>query len=176
MPGAPLSAEPGETRYGERDYRPTVSRVLAADTLNVRFPTSMFLDGSDAMNPDPDYSSGYLRIRTDADDGLEGHGFVFTIGRGNDAQVAAIRTVVDTHLLGRLVEPLLDDMGGTWRELVHDSQLRWLGPEKGAMHMAIGAVVNALWDLRPNGPGCRSGSCWPGSVPTSSSTSSTSAT
>jgi L-fuconate dehydratase len=125
-----------------------VSRVIAADTFDVRFPTSKFLDGSDAMNPDPDYSAAYLRVRTDADDGLEGHGFVFTIGRGNDAQVAAIRTVVAAHLLDRPVEPLLDDMGGTWRELVHDSQLRWLGPEKGAMHMAIGAVVNALWDLK----------------------------
>ncbi|HEV2927626.1 MAG TPA: enolase C-terminal domain-like protein [Propionibacteriaceae bacterium] len=125
-----------------------MSRVLAADTFDVRFPTSTFLDGSDAMNPDPDYSAGYLRVRTDADDGLEGHGFVFTIGRGNDAQAAAIRTVVDSHLLGRLVEPLLADMGGLWRELVHDSQLRWLGPEKGIMHMAIGAVINALWDLK----------------------------
>jgi L-fuconate dehydratase len=122
--------------------------VVAADTFDVRFPTSKFLDGSDAMNPDPDYSAAYLRVRTDADDSLEGHGFVFTIGRGNDAQVAAIRTVVGAHLLGRPVEPLLADMGGTWRELVHDSQLRWLGPEKGAMHMAIGAVVNALWDLK----------------------------
>ncbi len=122
--------------------------MIAADTFDVRFPTSKFLDGSDAMNPDPDYSAAYLRVRTDADDGLEGHGFVFTIGRGNDAQVAAIRTVVAAHLLGRPVEPLLADMGGTWKELVHDSQLRWLGPEKGAMHMAIGAVVNALWDLK----------------------------
>ncbi len=125
-----------------------MSRAIAADIFDVRFPTSRFLDGSDAMNPDPDYSAAYLRVRTDADDGLQGHGFVFTIGRGNDAQVAAIRTVVDTHLLGRPLEPLLADMGGTWRELVHDSQLRWLGPEKGAMHMAIGAVVNALWDLK----------------------------
>ena len=105
--------------------------MIAADTFDVRFPTSKFLDGSDAMNPDPDYSAAYLRVRTDADDGLEGHGFVFTIGRGNDAQVAAIRTVVAAHLLGRPVEPLLADMGGTWRELVHDSQLRWLGPGEG---------------------------------------------
>ena len=125
-----------------------MSRVVAAEIVDVRFPTSTFLDGSDAMNPDPDYSASYLRVRTDAEDGLEGHGFVFTIGRGNDAQAAAIRTVVNAHLLGRPVEPLLADMGCTWRELVHDSQLRWLGPEKGAMHMAIGAVVNALWDLR----------------------------
>ncbi|MFD5321805.1 L-fuconate dehydratase [Streptomyces sp. NPDC127098] len=116
-------------------------------THDVRFPTSQTLDGSDAMNPDPDYSAAYLRLRTDAGDGIEGHGFVFTIGRGNDVQVAALRAL-EGHLLGREVEETLADLGGMWRELVHDSQLRWLGPEKGVMHMAIGAVVNALWDLR----------------------------
>jgi L-fuconate dehydratase len=105
------------------------------------------LDGSDAMNPDPDYSAAYLTIVTDADDGLTGHGFVFTIGRGNEVQVAGIRAL-EGHLLGRDVEELLASMGATWRELVYDSQLRWLGPEKGVMHMAIGAVMNALWDLK----------------------------
>ena len=121
--------------------------ITALETADVRFPTSLALDGSDAMNPDPDYSAAYVRLRTDADDGHEGHGFVFTIGRGNDVQVAAIEALAD-KLVGREVEPLLADMGGTWRSFVHDSQLRWLGPEKGVMHMAIGAVVNALWDLR----------------------------
>ncbi|WP_207930909.1 L-fuconate dehydratase [Streptomyces sp. 8K308] len=116
-------------------------------THDVRFPTSQTLDGSDAMNPDPDYSAAYLRLLTDAGDGLEGHGFVFTIGRGNDVQVAALRAL-EGRLLGRGVEEVLADLGGVWRELVHDSQLRWLGPEKGVMHMAIGAVINALWDLR----------------------------
>jgi L-fuconate dehydratase len=105
------------------------------------------LDGSDAMNPDPDYSAAYVVVDTDATDGLAGHGFAFTIGRGNDVQVAAI-SALTPHLVGRDVEELLADMGGTWRGLVHDSQLRWLGPEKGVMHMAIGAVVNALWDLK----------------------------
>jgi len=124
-----------------------VSTITALDTYDVRFPTSTMLDGSDAMNPDPDYSAAYLRIVTDSDDGLAGHGFVFTIGRGNDVEVAAIRAL-EGHLLGRDVEELLDDMGTTWRDLVYDSQLRWLGPEKGVMHMAIGAVVNALWDLK----------------------------
>jgi L-fuconate dehydratase len=123
-----------------------VSRITALETADVRFPTSLLLDGSDAMNPDPDYSAAYVQIRTDAADGLVGHGFVFTIGRGNDVQVAAIEALAG-RLVGRDVEALLADMGGTWRELVHDSQLRWLGPEKGVMHMAIGAVVNALWDL-----------------------------
>jgi L-fuconate dehydratase len=124
-----------------------VSTIIALETTDVRFPTSTSLDGSDAMNPDPDYSAAYVRVRTDSEDGLEGHGFVFTIGRGNDVQVEAIRTLA-RHLVGRDVEALLDDMGATCRELVHDSQLRWLGPEKGVMHMAIGAAVNALWDLK----------------------------
>ncbi|GLH96053.1 enolase C-terminal domain-like protein [Phytohabitans aurantiacus] len=124
-----------------------MSHIVALETDDVRFPTSQSLDGSDAMNPDPDYSAAYVRLRTDADDGLAGHGFVFTIGRGNDVQVAAIRSLAP-YLVGRDVEAILDDLGGLWRELVHDSQLRWLGPEKGVMHMAVGAVVNALWDLK----------------------------
>ncbi|MBK1786308.1 L-fuconate dehydratase [Prauserella cavernicola] len=124
-----------------------MARLIALQTHDVRFPTSQTLDGSDAMNPDPDYSAAYLRLLTDAGDGLEGHGFVFTIGRGNDVQVAALRAL-EPHLIGRDVDATLADLGGMWRELVHDSQLRWLGPEKGIMHMAIGAVVNALWDLK----------------------------
>jgi L-fuconate dehydratase len=99
------------------------------------------------MNPDPDYSAAYLIIGTDAGDGLEGHGFTFTIGRGNEVQVAAIDALA-AHIVGRDVDTTLADMGATARSLVEDSQLRWLGPEKGVMHMAIGAVVNALWDLR----------------------------
>ena len=124
-----------------------MSVITGLKTHDVRFPTSLLLDGSDAMNPDPDYSAAYLRITTDADDGLEGHGFVFTIGRGNDVQVAAIRALAP-YVLQQNAEELLADLGGVWRRLQHDSQLRWLGPEKGIMHMAIGAVVNALWDLR----------------------------
>jgi len=124
-----------------------MSRIVALDTTDIRFPTSASLDGSDAMNADPDYSAAYVRIVTDADDGIEGHGFVFTIGRGNDVQVAAIDALAG-HLVGVELEPLLADMGGAWRDLVWDSQLRWLGPEKGVMHMAIGAVINALWDIK----------------------------
>ena len=86
-------------------------------------------------------------LRTDDGDGHEGHGFAFTIGRGNDVQAAAI-AALRPYLVGRPLDPLLADLGGFWRELVHDSQLRWLGPEKGVMHMAIAAVVNALWDLK----------------------------
>ena len=123
-----------------------MGKFVALETEDVRFPTSASLDGSDAMNPDPDYSAAYVRVRTDGDD-PDGHGFVFTIGRGNDVQVAAIDSL--RHwLIGRDVDEVLDDLGGFWRELVHDSPLRWLGPEKGVMHMAIGAVVNALWDLK----------------------------
>jgi L-fuconate dehydratase len=127
-----------------------MSTIVAVDTRDVRFPTSLSLDGSDAMNPDPDYSAAYVSIRTDAADenaGLTGDAFVFTIGRGNDVQVAALDALRD-HLIGQDVEALLADMGEASRRLIHDSQLRWLGPEKGVMHMAIGAVVNALWDLR----------------------------
>ncbi|MCK3769526.1 L-fuconate dehydratase [Microbacterium aerolatum] len=124
-----------------------MSRIVALDTTDIRFPTSLSLDGSDAMNPDPDYSAAYVVIRTDADDDIAGHSFVFTIGRGNDVQVAAIDALAG-HLVGREIEPLLDDMGGTFRDIIGDSQLRWLGPEKGVMHMAIGAVINALWDIK----------------------------
>lgn len=124
-----------------------MSRIVGLETTDIRFPTSLSLDGSDAMNPDPDYSAAYVVVRTDADDDISGHAFVFTIGRGNDVQVAAIDALAG-HLVGRELEPLLDDMGGTFRELIGDSQLRWLGPEKGVMHMAIGAAINALWDIK----------------------------
>jgi L-fuconate dehydratase len=125
-------------------FAPASTAVITSlATFDVRFPTSRQLDGSDAMNPDPDYSAAYVVIGTDAGDGLEGHGFAFTIGRGNDVQVAAIRAL-EPFVVGL---PIDEPMGEVWRRLVHDSQLRWLGPEKGVMHMAISAVVNALWDL-----------------------------
>src|SRR5215468_9539497 len=123
-----------------------MNRFLSLDTYDVRFPTSRVLDGSDAMNPDPDYSAAYVVLRSDRRDGYEGHGFAFTIGRGNDIEASAI-AALRPYLVGRPLRPLLDDLGGFWKELVHDSQLRWLGPEKGVMHMAISAVVNAVWDL-----------------------------
>jgi L-fuconate dehydratase len=124
-----------------------VHRITSLATYDIRFPTSRELDGSDAMNPDPDYSAAYVVIRIDAPDGLEGHGFAFTIGRGNEVQVAAIRAL-EPFVVGLPLDDTLADLGGLWRRLVHDSQLRWLGPEKGVVHMAISAVVNALWDLR----------------------------
>jgi len=116
------------------------------DTYDIRFPTSEYLDGSDAMNPDPDYSAAYLVLRTDEPEGLAGHGFAFTIGRGNDIQTTAI-DVLRPYVVGRSVAEVCADPGLVYRALVGDSQLRWLGPEKGVMHMAIGAVVNAVWDL-----------------------------
>ncbi|MFF0459457.1 enolase C-terminal domain-like protein [Streptomyces mexicanus] len=124
----------------------TPARITAVDTYDVRFPTSRELDGSDAMNPDPDYSAAYVVLRTDEYGAAEGHGFTFTIGRGNEVQVAAIHALRH-HVLGRPVDEVCADPGSLLRDLVGDSQLRWLGPEKGVMHMAIGAVVNAVWDL-----------------------------
>jgi L-fuconate dehydratase len=122
------------------------TRFTALETYDVRFPTSRERDGSDAMNPDPDYSAAYAILRTDDPAGLAGHGFAFTIGRGNDVQVAGIRALAP-YVVGRDVAEICDDMGAFFRLLTHDSQLRWLGPEKGVIQMAIAAVVNAAWDL-----------------------------
>lgn len=131
--------------------------VTDVEVHDIRFPTSRELDGSDAMNPDPDYSAAYVVLRTDAPgtgdgDPLEGHGFCFTIGRGNDVMAAAIETL-KPYLLGRPVPRTAADLGDLYRELTHDSQLRWLGPEKGVAHMAAGAVVNAAWDLAAKAAG-----------------------
>ncbi|MFE8007541.1 L-fuconate dehydratase [Streptomyces sp. NPDC057418] len=119
--------------------------VTDLEVHDIRFPTSEQLDGSDAMNTDPDYSAAYVVLRTDGA-GTEGHGFCFTIGRGNDVMAAAIETL-RPRLVGRPAPRDAADLGALYRELTHDSQLRWLGPEKGVMHMAAGAVVNAAWDL-----------------------------
>ena len=123
-----------------------MTKILGFETHDVRFPTSRMLDGSDAMNPSPDYSAAALILRTDGPDGLAGHAHVFTIGRGNDIQLAAIRAI-EPFLAGLDVEEALADLGGLARRLVADSPLRWLGPERGVVHMAIGAVLNACWDL-----------------------------
>jgi L-fuconate dehydratase len=122
-------------------------KITGFDTFDVRFPTSRTLAGSDAMNPAPDYSAAYLVIRTDdPDPALAGHGFAFTIGRGNDVQLAAIR-LLEPFLAGRDLDEVLADLGGLGRRLVSDSPLHWLGPACGVMHMATGAVMNACWDL-----------------------------
>ena len=120
-------------------------KIIQFKTTDVRFPTSRGLDGSDAMNQDPDYSAAYLELITD-DPKLSGYGLVFTIGRGNDLQCAAI-DLLASYAVGCDVDDLTKTMGDFARSLVRDSQMRWLGPEKGLTHMAAGAVINAAWDL-----------------------------
>ena len=122
-----------------------MTTITSVEVVDVRFPTSLTADGSDAMNKDGDYSAAYVILRTD-DPGLSGYGFTFTIGRGNDICVLAAEQRAQP-LLGRNVDDLLDDLGGTYRDLKSDSQLRWLGPEKGVEHLAMAAVMNALWDM-----------------------------
>jgi len=123
----------------------TITRL---DAYDIRFPTSLALDGSDAMNPDPDYSAAYVILRTDAPNGsaLEGHGLTFTIGRGNELCVAAARALTPL-VVGVSLEEIRADMAAFWRRLTSESQLRWVGPEKGVLHLATAAVVNAVWDL-----------------------------
>jgi L-fuconate dehydratase len=123
------------------------TRITNAVTHDLRFPTSKSLDGSDAMNPDPDYSAAYVILETDRSDGLAGHGLTFTIGRGNELCVAGIRSLAPL-IVGRTLEEITADWAGFWRHLTGDSQLRWVGPEKGVIHLAAAAVVNALWDLQ----------------------------
>jgi L-fuconate dehydratase len=120
--------------------------ITSLEVLDIRFPTSRNLDGSDAMNLDPDYSAAYVILRTDAGDGHEGHGLTFTTGRGTEVVVAAVEALRPL-VVGRATTELFDDMGAFWRTLVGDSQLRWIGPEKGVIHLATAAVVNAVWDL-----------------------------
>ena len=123
-----------------------MARIIALEAEDVRFPTSRGLIGSDAMNHDPDYSAVYVTLHSDDPSGLAGHALVFTIGRGNEVQTTAVRTLSDL-VVGRDMGAVLDDLGAFARDLTGDSHLRWLGPEKGVMHMAIGGVVNAAWDL-----------------------------
>jgi L-fuconate dehydratase len=121
---------------------PTITKVTVQD---IRFPTSQAKDGSDAMNPDPDYSAAYVIVHTD-EPALSGHGITFTIGRGNELCVAAVQAMAPL-VVGKTLEFFTKDMGAGWRHLTGDSQLRWLGPEKGVIHLATAAVVNALWDM-----------------------------
>ncbi|MGP3962769.1 L-fuconate dehydratase [Nonomuraea sp. 3N208] len=122
-----------------------MTAIISVDAFDVRFPTSLSLDGSDAMNKDGDYSAAYVVIRTDDPD-LSGFGFTFTIGRGNDICVLAAKQR-GLPLVGMAVEDVVADLGGVYRHLKSDSQLRWLGPEKGVEHLAMAAVMNAVWDL-----------------------------
>ena len=119
-------------------------RITGVKTLDIRFPTSRSLDGSDAMNADPDYSAAYVILSTDT--GLEGHGLTFTIGRGNEVCCSVIEAL-GSLLGGKTLESITSDMGTFWHLMTGDSQLRWLGPEKGVVHLAAAAVINAVWDL-----------------------------
>src|SRR5262249_50823448 len=120
----------------------TITNIIVPD---VRFPTSGQLDGSDAMNADPNYSAAYVVLETDSPERLEGHGLTFTIGRGNELCVAAMKALRPL-VVGLTIGPGAD-MGAVWKRLTSDSQLRWVGPEKGVIHLATAALVNALWDL-----------------------------
>ena len=122
-----------------------MTTITGVRVHDVRFPTSLKLDGSDAMNKDADYSAAYVVLETDAP-GLAGYGFTFTIGRGTDLVTEATRQRA-LPLVGRDLDEVCLDLGGVYRELSADSQLRWLGPEKGVVHLAMAAVMNAVWDL-----------------------------
>ncbi|HUR47053.1 MAG TPA: L-fuconate dehydratase [Candidatus Saccharimonadales bacterium] len=119
-------------------------KIVDVIIRDIRFPTSRQLDGSDAMNPDPDYSAAYVVLRTDG--ALEGHGLAFTIGRGNEIVVSSIHALKH-FVLGKTLASIVADLGAFWRTITGDSQLRWIGPEKGAIHLATAAIVNAVWDL-----------------------------
>jgi L-fuconate dehydratase len=121
-------------------------KIVDLEAHDIRFPTSKTLDGSDAMNPDPDYSAAYVILKTDSPDGVAGHGMTFTIGRGNELCVAAIRALRD-RVVGQSLASFTANMGAFWRMVTGDSQLRWVGPDKGVIHLATAAVVNAVWDL-----------------------------
>lgn len=121
-----------------------MTKITNLRTIDVRFPTSDSLDGSDAMNPDPDYSAAYVILETDS--AHEGHGLTFTIGRGNEICITAIEALKPL-VVGLDMEWVAEDMARFWRHVTSDSQLRWIGPDKGAIHLATGAIVNAVWDL-----------------------------
>ena len=126
---------------------PMTLNITSVSIRDIRFPTSLSLDGSDAMNSAPDYSAAYVVLHTDSPDGLEGHGLTFTIGRGNEICVAAIESLAP-RVVGLSLEAITADMGAFWHDVTAgDSQLRWLGPEKGVIHLATAALVNAVWDL-----------------------------
>jgi L-fuconate dehydratase len=123
-----------------------MTRIVSVDARDIRFPTSRTLDGSDAMHTAPDYSAAYVVLRTDAGNHLEGHGLTFTLGRGTEICVAAINALAPI-VIGRTLESMVSDMRGFWRAITGEQQLRWIGPEKGAIHLASAALVNAVWDL-----------------------------
>jgi L-fuconate dehydratase len=120
--------------------------ITALTVRDIRTPTSRTLAGSDAVHTDPDYSAAYVVLHSDAPSGIAGHGITFTLGRGTEVVIAAIHALAPI-VVGRTLQSMTDDMAGFWRALTGESQLRWIGPEKGAIHLATAAIVNAVWDL-----------------------------
>ena len=118
--------------------------ITDLEVLDLRFPTSRTHAGTDAVHVDPDYSAAYVVLGTDA--GFEGHGLTFTIGRGNEVVAAAIEAYRPL-VVGRRLADITANFAAFWRSLAGESQLRWLGPEKGVIHLALAAIVNAIWDL-----------------------------
>jgi len=135
---------PKPSSLASSDRAPIV--ITGVEASDIRFPTSLGKHGSDAMSPDPDYSAAYVVLRTSDQHGLEGHGLTFTAGRGNELCVAAVHALAP-FVRGLTLDEIVADMAGFWRRLTSDSQLRWVGPEKGVLHLATAAVVNAVWDL-----------------------------
>ncbi|EKN3951831.1 fuconate dehydratase [Yersinia enterocolitica] len=124
------------------------SKIINIEVKDIRFPTSKNLDGSDAMNAISDYSATYVTLRTDANDDLVGNGLTFTIGRGNELCVQAVKSLSELFVQDRYLEDITTNFGRYWHELVAgDCQLRWVGPEKGVIHLATAAIINAIWDL-----------------------------
>src|SRR5262245_41315605 len=120
--------------------------ITDVTVLDIRFPTSRALDGSDAVHVDPGYSAAYVIRDTHSPTGTQGHGLTFTIGRGNEICCAAIEALAPL-VKGRTLDSITSDFAGFWNSLAGDSQLRWIGPEKGAIHLGTAALVNAVWDL-----------------------------
>ncbi|ETE65969.1 Mitochondrial enolase superfamily member 1, partial [Ophiophagus hannah] len=121
-------------------------RIRGLAVSDVRFPTSVAQHGSDAMHPDPDYSAAYVVIETDAPDGLKGCGFTFTLGKGTEVVISAVHAL-SIHIINKDLDDIISDFRGFYRQLTSDGQLRWIGPEKGAVHLATAAILNAVWDL-----------------------------
>src|SRR5918994_3965368 len=143
-PAAPAATSPGSGSSPGKEGKNVPTTITDVVARDIRFPTSRDLSGSDAMNESPDYSAAYVILKTDA--GLEGHGLTFTIGRGNELCVAAIEALAPL-VVGRTLHSFTQDMGAFWDHVTGDSQLRWVGPEKGVIHLATAAIVNAVWDL-----------------------------
>ncbi|XP_068093330.1 mitochondrial enolase superfamily member 1 [Hyperolius riggenbachi] len=122
------------------------AKITGLSVTDVRFPTSMEHHGSDAMHTDPDYSAAYVVLETDSCDGLKGYGLTFTLGKGTEVVVSAVKAL-SRLVVGRIFRDVVENFSGFYRELTSDGQLRWIGPEKGAVHLATAAVLNAVWDL-----------------------------